>query len=532
MLIMEVFIKPYFALFLITILGYLLGKITIKGINLDISGVLFVAILFGYFGLKVPDDIRLIGLVLFIFTIGFQAGPSFFENFKTEGKNLIIMATIIVVIGAILAFTFAKLFDFDKTLACGLYTGSITSTPGLAALSDIDSTENGGAGYGIAYPFGVIGIVLLMKLIPKIFRLSISDAEKKYQRALDSKFPKVINRNFVVSKPSAINKTLDQLNFRDYTGATISRIFHNEAIIIPNATTHLKQGDIIKAVGTEKQLEKVSELVGESTTLGVSLNSNYDVKYVIVTNKNVIHKKLHDLHIQHNYNVVITRIRRSGVDFSASADIKLHYGDKLKIVGYKDDIEQVSQLLGGDARKTFETDYITVAITIALGILVGLVSLPITENFNLSLGLTGGVMLMAIILSRVQKIGPVVFSVTTPALNIFRRLGLILFLASVGSNAGASLVEVIKTNGWQIIVSSITISILPTIIAVIISKYCLKIDILQMLGGIAGGRTSTPALATATSMTSTNAPSIAYTTVYPFSIVLIVIFVQVLYVIL
>ncbi len=526
---MDILITPYFALFLITLLGYLLGKISVKGISLDISGVLFIAILFGYFGLEMPDDIRQIGLVLFIFTIGFQAGPSFFENFKKEGKNLIIMAAIIVATGALLAFGLAKIFSFNKTLACGLYTGAITSTPGLAALSDIADSGSAAVGYGIAYPFGVIGIVLFIKILPRIFKLSIPEAEKKYQAALDTKFPKVINRNFVVTNPISVGKNLEQLKFRDTTGATISRIFHDEHLVIPNASTTLERGDIIKAVGTEAQLEKVRNMVGEYTTLGVSLTENYDVKYVIVTEKNVIHKKLHDLHIQHGYNVVITRIRRSGVDLSASADIKLHYGDKLKIVGYKDDIEKITRMLGGDARKTFEIDYLTAAVTIVLGILVGMISIPITENFNFSLGLTGGVMLSALLLSRIQKIGPVIFSVTTPALNIFRRLGLILFLASVGSEAGSHLVEIMKNDGWSIFVSGMIISILPTLLAVVIAKYCLKIDILQMLGGIAGGRTSTPALAAATSMTTSNAPSIAYTTVYPISIVLIVICVQVLF---
>ena len=529
---MDILITPYFALFLITILGYIIGKISIKGIGLDISAILFVAMAFGHFGLVIPSDIRLIGLVLFIFTIGFQAGPSFFENFKTDGKNLIIMASIIVVCGALLAFGFAKIFDFDKTLACGLYTGAITSTPGLAALSDLADSQNGAVGYGIAYPFGVIGIVLLIKLMPRILRLSITEAEKKYQTAIDAKFPRISNRNFIVTNPDAIGKTLDDLKFRDSTGATISRMFHNEQLIIPNADTRLEKGDIIKAVGTDAQLENVRKLVGEYTTLGVSLDQNYDVKYVIVTNKKVIQKKLHDLHIQHYYNVVITRIRRSGIDISASADIKLHFGDKIKIIGSKDDIEKVSKIFGGDARKTYETDYLTAGITITLGILVGLITIPIGDKFNISLGLTGGVMLVALLLSRIHKVGPMIFSMTTPALNIFRRLGLILFLASVGSEAGAHLVSIMKSNGWEIFISGIVISVVPTLISALIAKHILKIDILQMLGGIAGGRTCTPSLAAATSMTRSEAPSIAYTTVYPISIVLILICVQVLFAVL
>ena len=195
---MELLTTSYFSLFLIVILGYILGKISVKGISLDVSGILFIAIVFGYFGIELPNDIRQIGLVLFIFTIGFQAGPSFFENFKSDGKNLLIMAAVIVFSGAILAFGLAKAFGFDKILACGLYTGAITSTPGLAALSELADDRSVAVGYGIAYPFGVIGIVLLIKLLPRILGMKISDAEKKYQSVIDTKFPKRTNRNFVV----------------------------------------------------------------------------------------------------------------------------------------------------------------------------------------------------------------------------------------------------------------------------------------------------------------------------------------------
>ncbi|MCF0206589.1 MAG: transporter [Bacteroidales bacterium] len=529
---MELLTTSYFSLFLIVILGYILGKISVKGISLDVSGILFIAIVFGYFGIELPNDIRQIGLVLFIFTIGFQAGPSFFENFKSDGKNLLIMAAVIVFSGAILAFGLAKAFGFDKILACGLYTGAITSTPGLAALSELADDRSVAVGYGIAYPFGVIGIVLLIKLLPRILGMKISDAEKKYQSVIDTKFPKITNRNFVVENPKIIGKTLEQLKFRETMGATVSRIFHNEQLVIPHADTPLCEGDIIKVVGTEKQLEKVKNFVGDYTNLGVSLSESFDVKYVVVTEKSVIQKKLHDLHIQHNYNVVITRIRRSGIDFSASADIKLHYGDKLRIVGAKTDIEKVTKLIGGNESKTYETDYITMAICITLGILVGTISIPITQNFNFSLGLTGGIMLISILLSRMQKVGPIIFSLTTPALNIFRHFGLMLFLASVGTDAGTHLVGIFKSDGLGIIVSGMLISLVPTIIAIIVAKCFLKIDILQMLGGIAGGRTSTPALAAATSMTNSNAPSIAYTTVYPISIVLIVVCVQILFAIL
>lgn len=529
--ILDFILQPYFALFMITVLGYLLGRISVYGISLNISGVLFVAMIFGYFGLVFPPIIKQIGLVLFIFTVGFQAGPSFFENFKAEGRKLTIMATTIVLVGAALAVFFAKIFYFDRDLACGLYTGAITSTPGLAALSEITDSQSGPIGYGIAYPFGVIGIVLFIKIFPRIFRLDIKEAESRYNAALEAKHPKVINRNFIVTKEEIVGKTLEEINFMEETGATISRIFHNDQIVIPNADTVLNYGDLIKAVGTESQLESVKNKIGEYTPLGIALNQNYNVRYVIVSNKEVVGKKIHDLHIQHKYNVVITRIRRASIDFSASFDMKIRFGDKLKIVGSNEGVEQVAHIFGDNAKKTYETDYLTISIGIILGVLVGCISIPV-GNINISLGLTGGIMAVAIIMSRIHKIGSVIFSVTSAASNIMRRVGLILFLAAVGSDAGSQIVTILKSDGWGIFVSGIFISIVPTIVGVIVAKYFLKIDVLQMLGGIAGGRTSTPGLAAATSMTDTDAPSIAYATVYPIAIVLIIICVQLIYTIL
>ncbi|MCK9254271.1 MAG: transporter [Bacteroidales bacterium] len=525
---MDILFTPYFALFLIIILGLLIGGIKIKGIGLDVSAVLFVAMAFGYFGLKIPSDLKNIGLILFIFTIGFQSGPSFFETFRKEGKNLVILTIIIVVSSAAVALACGLALGYSPALTGGLFAGGITSTPGLAAITEISSSDQATIGYGVAYPFGVIGVVLFIKLLPKLFKMDIKKAEEKFDAENLEKYPKVFNRNYIVENPEIIGKSISELNIRENTGANISRVFQNGTAFTPNPQTILYSGSIIKAVGTEPDLLKVQNLIGKPTEVGIALNENYDVKFVLVTNKKVLGKTVSELHLQSKYNIIITRIRRSGVDFSVSSNLKLQFGDKIKIAGTKEDINKVIPFLGNEANKIHEANYLPVALGIVLGVLLGQINIKLGK-FDFSLGLTGGVITVAIILSRIRKIGPVVFSLTTAATQILRQIGLLLFLIGVGTEAGSSIIQILKTNGIGLFLSGVLITLIPMILAVILAKYVLKIQILQLLGGITGGMTSTPGLAAASSMTKTNAPGIAYATIYPIGMIMVIVCVQIIF---
>ena len=228
---MDILFAPYFALFLIIILGLLIGRIKIRGISLDISAVLFVAMAYGYFGLEMPADLKNIGLVLFIFTIGFQSGPAFFETFKKEGKKLVILTILIVVSSAAVALTCGMLLGYSPALTGGLFTGGITSTPGLATITELSNSGEATIGYGIAYPFGVVGVVLFVKLFPRLFKMDIKKAEEKDEAENLEKYPKVISRNFIVENPEVIGKQISELNIRENTGVDISRIFKAEWLL-------------------------------------------------------------------------------------------------------------------------------------------------------------------------------------------------------------------------------------------------------------------------------------------------------------
>jgi len=527
----DLLLAPYFSIFLIIILSHVLGAIKIKGVSLGISAILFVSMVFGYYGLIIPFDFKQIGLVLFIFTVGYQAGPSFFETFKKDGKKLLILTFVIIVSGTLVSIICALIFNFSNDLTGGLFTGALTSTPGLAAITEVSEGNNATIGYGIAYPFGVIGVVLFVKLFPRLFKMNIKKAEENYSKEMDIKHPKIYSRNFIVENPEICGKKIGELNLGLFMGVNISRILQNDEAFTPNSNTILTKGSVIRVVGIEDDLIKVGEIIGSPTEIRISLSSDYDVKFIVVTNKKVLNKSIPELDFQQKYNVVITRIKRTGLEFSAASDIKLQFGDKLKVVGTKEDIAKLSEIVGDEVNKVYEANYIPLALGIILGILLGQLELKIGK-FDLSLGLTGGVMAVAIALSRIHKIGPVVFSFTGAANQILRQIGLILFLSAVGTEAGSNIMSILKADGMKLLFSGVLITLFPMILGVIVAKYFLKMDVLQLLGGITGGMTSTPGLAAASSMTRANAPSVAYATIYPIAMVLMIICVQLIYIIL
>ncbi|UOB16506.1 aspartate:alanine exchanger family transporter [Abyssalbus ytuae] len=524
---MELFHTSYFALFLIILIGFIIGRIKIKGISLDVSAVIFVALVFGHFGIIIPKDFQYLGLVLFIFTIGIQSGPGFFESFKKNGRELTVLANILILSSGVITFLIYYFFHIDKNLSVGLLTGSLTSTPGLAAAIDTTGSPLASIGYGIGYPFGVIGVILYVTLLPRFLKIKIKAEEKKYKEEILTNYPEISRKNFIVDNENVINKSLQELNIRFMTKAVISRIMHNGIVVTPDPKTVLQKGDIIRAVGTEEALERVKLLIGHETDKEIQLSDKYDIRSVLVTNKDVVKKTLGELDIINAYNATITRVRRTGINISPSPSFKLQFGDKLIIVSRKENMDEVSRVFGDDNSKLSSTDFFPIALGVILGILVGKLSINI-GSFTFGLGLTGGILLVALTLGRTGKTGPVMWTMTGAANQLLRQFGLLFFLAAVGTSAGSSLVETFKNYGVELFVYGIIITLLPMIITTFIARKFLKINILSLLGILTGSMTSTPGLAAIDNMTDTDAASIAYATVYPIAMVLLIIVVQIL----
>jgi putative transport protein len=429
------------------------------------------------------------------------------------------------VIAALITAATVYIFKIDKNIAVGLFTGALTSTPGLAAAIDITGSPLASIGYGVGYPFGVIGVILFIRFLPKILGVSLKKAEEDYQSKMKEEFPEIIRRNFLVENENVVGKSIGELRIRYMTKAVVSRVVHKGLAITPKPETILYKGDLIKAVGTEEALKRVQLLIGPPTEEEIPLDPNYDVRTVLVTNKEVVNKTIGQINLLHTYSATITRIRRSGINISPTPNSKLQFGDKLIIASSKTNMEMVARVFGDDQKRLSDTDILPVALGIILGVLVGKINITL-GNFSFSPGLTGGVLIVALVVSRLGKTGPILWTMSGAANQLLRQLGLIFFLAAVGTGAGAEIVSTFQQYGYKLFLFGGVITIVPMVLAALAGKWFFKMNLLSMLGAISGSMTSTPGLAAADSMTGTNAHSIAYATVYPVAMVLLIVIVQ------
>lgn len=522
------FTSVYFALFLIIALGYLLGKVKIAGISLDVSAVLFVSMAFGHFGIIVPSDIQNIGLVLFIYSIGLQAGPGFFSTFRKQGRTFAILGLILIFSASLTTLASWFFFDVKMDISIGLLTGALTSTPGLAAAIDSTNSPLASIGYGIAYPFGVIGVILFIRLLPNLMRTDIKTAEAEYEQLSRSDFPLIDKKNFVVENPNVDGKTISELRIRQMTKGVVSRIMRNGEAFVPTPDAQLFIGDIIKVVAPVDAFEKVRLLIGSETDTEIPLSSKYDVQSILISNKEIANSTVRELNLLQSYNATITRIRRSGIDITPLPNTRIQLGDKLMIACNKENMKQVVTLLGNDDRRLSDSDLLPVALGIVFGVLIGLIKISFGDKFDFSLGLTGGVLIVSLLLSKLGKTGPFIWTISGAANQLLRQIGLLFFLASVGTKAGAEMVSTFNEYGWGLFGIGALITLMPMVLTVLYARFFGNMNLLSLMGAIAGGMTSTPGLAATTSITDSDAPQIAYATIYPVAMVFLIIFVQIL----
>ena len=523
---LELLQSPYFSIFLIVALGFMLGRIKICGLSLDVSAVIFIALFFGHLGVFIPKSLGNFGLVLFIFTIGLQAGPGFFDSFRSKGKTLILITLLIISSACLTAVGLKYLCDIDTPSVVGLIAGALTSTPGLAVAIDSTGSPLASIAYGIAYPFGVIGVILFVKLLPKIMRVDLDQEARRLEKERCGKFPELKTCTYKVTNAVVFGKSLAEINIRAMTGAVVSRLKHEDSIVIPTAKSVLNEGDFIQAVGSEESLKQLTVLMGERLEGELPLAYSQETASLLLTKKDMIGKQIGDLNFMQNFGCTVTRIRRSGIDLSPSPDFELKFGDKLIVVGEKEGIKTIAQMLGNDEKKLSDTDFFPIAMGIVLGVLFGKLNISFSENVSFSPGLTGGVLIVALLLSAVGKTGPILWSMSGPANQLLRQLGLLLFLAEVGTSAGKTLVATFQESGLLMFGVGAAITMVPMLIATLVGRLVFKISLLDLLGTITGGMTSTPGLAAADSMVDSNIPGVAYATVYPIAMVFLILFIQ------
>jgi putative transport protein len=491
-------------------------------VSLDTSAVIFVALLLGHFGYTLPEVVQQIGLVFFIFTIGMQAGPGFFRAFKKDGRKLVTVAAIVVVTAALIAGVLGQAFGLESSLVMGVFNGALTSTPGLAAAVEISGSPLASIGYSIAYPLGVILVILFLQLVPSFFKINFRKCEEEYEQDQQESVERIISKNIRVDNPNIVGKTLRELHIRSVTGCVISRIKHDGNTTTPNKNTVLQLGDVLRVVGTEHDLRRALYFIGIDVDEELELNKEHKVDWVLVTNRAVINKSIRKIGFSRNFDATIVRIRRSGIDIAPDGNSVLRFGDKVLVASDKGNMEQVIKLLGNDNKRLSDTDFLPIALGILIGVLLGRLNIPIA-GVNFSLGITGGVLVAALGLSAIGKTGPIIWSMSGNANHLFRELGLLFFLAGVGTDAGKDIAAALGEHGIMPLIIGVVVTLVPMIVGLVIGKVVLKVNFLSLLGVLAGGMTSTPGLSAVTSKSDSNIAQIAYATVYPFALVLMIV---------
>lgn len=527
--------QELFVLFAILAIGYGLGRLTVKGISLGSAGVLFVALVFGHFGLHVPHTVMELGLILFVYAVGLQAGPRFFRTFRRQGIRFVVIGLVVVTTGALVTAGLAHLLSLPYDLAAGLYTGAMTCTPALAAAIDVVQRSGAGqgadlsVGYGIAYPFSMIGVVLLMQFLPKLLRRDLHQAETRWLSEQQRDEPQLEVKQFAVTNPNCYGKRLQEVNPGRMSRANVSRVRRSDGTVLPaRPEITLQPGDVVMAVGTEEELDKLRLLLGQETQVAMHLNPDIVSRDVEVNERSVAGQRLAQLHPRERYGVVITRIRRQGLEITPTGSIPLEMGDRLHVVGERHAVEELARQVGGDPQQADETNMVPYLIGLLLGVVIGAIPLRLPNGLAIRLGSAGGVFVVSLLLGHFRRVGPLRLYVPPAARNLSRELGLMLFLAGAGTNAGSRLLAVIQQQGWSLFLGGVLITTLSVGVGVVLIDRIYRMNILATMGAVCACMTNPPALGAANAQTDTDLPTLAYASVYPIALIFKIVLAQVL----
>jgi putative transport protein len=528
---------------IVSVTGLALSAVKIKGVGLGITGVLFSGILFGHLGWHVDDGVlqfvKEFGLILFVFTIGLQIGPGFFASLRDQGLPLNLCAAAIVLAGATLTALLGWALGIPPFACAGLFSGATTNTPSLGAaqqaiamIPDAASRSLPALAYAVAYPGGVLGIIVSILLLKGIFRINPEAEAAAFANARRGTIPLLRRRTLAVLNPNLDGLTLHEIPGRHETGIVISRIRTpgSEArVAIGDEILHT--GDCILAVGTEEALDGFQKIVGTRSDEDL-MDSPDRIQFrrIIVTRKDPLGKSLRQLALHTAYGVVVTRIQRGEVEMTPDGDTKLQFGDTLQVVGNPAGLDQAEGLLGNSSRELGITHYLPVFLGVALGVALGLVPLALPGlPVPVRLGLAGGPLVAAIILGRIGRIGRLVWYMPAGANLALRELGIILFLACVGLKAGSKfLTTLMSPEGAAWLGAGFCITVLPLLAVGIAARILMRMNYVTLCGLIAGSMTDPPALAFANSMVKGDGASVSYAAVYPLTMLLRILCAQLL----
>lgn len=525
-------------------IGIYVGKLGIKGVKLGIAGVLFMGILFSHFKGQAGSEplnpeilhfIKEFGLILFIYAIGVDVGPRFVSSFRNDGMTMNLMACAICVLGTLIALGFYLFAHVDPAVITGVLCGAVTNTPGLGAAqqalgSNPAAINQAGMAYAVAYPFGVIGIILTMIIVRVVFRIKIDAEASDYNNKLDkNRTQKLESVEITVSNPNLFGQKISYIKALVENELAISRIQRGESFVVASEDETLQEGDVIFGVSSTEHIAKLRMKIGN-----VEIGMKKDVSgalamfNVLVTNRKLAGKTIEQIGIYRRYDANITRIFRAGMEILPTKNTTIELGDTLRIVGKRELLSDIQKEIGNSVRELAIPNTIPIFLGIFLGVVLGSIPIAIPGlPVPAKLGLAGGPLIVALILGHKGRIGKLDFYMTPGANMMLRELGIILFLSCVGLSSGTNFVNTISGGGYVWMLYGAMITFVPIFLVSVVARL-MKFNYLKICGIVSGSMTDPPALEYANSLAPIQAQSTAYATVYPLTMFLRILLAQVL----
>ena len=535
--------QPLFTLFVVAALGYLIGEIKIKGTGLGVAAALFVGLIVGALNpnLTVPPILQTFALVLFVYTVGLASGPGFFASFRRSGlrDNLAVLGVLLV--AALIVVGEYFVFQFKSTIAAGIFAGSLTNTPTLAAVTSYAVGMATSAdmvkvlesepviGYSVTYPMGVLGPIFAVMLLQRLWRINYrQDAER-----VRDMFPieqEIYNVTAEVTNPAMVGVPLQNLTSANGWRVVFGRVLHSGGVELSSGDTTFALNDLVSVIGTPEYVDPVVAALGAPSEAHLELDRTaYDFRRIFVSNEDLVGRKLADLELPQRFHAIVTRVRRGDIELLASGDTTLELGDHVRIVAPRGEMRAISEYFGDSYKKLSEINVFSLGIGIALGLLVGAIPITLPGGITFELGAAGGPLVVALVLSALRRTGPIVWSISYSANLTIRQLSLTVFLAAVGIRSGYNFFNTLaQGGGLEIFLAGAIVSTVLPLLTLFILYKLLKIPFALAAGMMSGIQTQPAVQASAVNQAKNDLPDHGYALTFPMATILKIVLGQVI----
>ncbi len=536
--------NPLILLFLVAAIGYFFGNISIKGSKLGVSAVLFVGLAFGAYHseFNVPDIIFQIGLVFFVYSIGLASGPAFFKSFRKSGSNDLLFVLLMLLLSALVALGVKYLFEFDAATTVGLYSGSTTNTPALAGVIDLVSQGNStdkstiiqrlAIGYTYSYPIGVIGVMLAIVIMERLFKVDYRKEEGQLRHKYNVQ-EELTSKSVVVTNQEVVGKQLRDIRTESDFIVNFGRMVSDDGTYsLPNWDTKFVLGDRLLLIGSAVDLDQAISYFGEETDDKLTLSrKEFDTRRIFVSNPQIVGKTLSELNIDEKFNAIITRIRRGDTDMLANGNTILEQGDRVRFVARRKDLKRLADFFGDSYYGSSSVNIFSFGFGIALGLLIGTIEFSLPGGINLKLGYAGGPLLVSLILGALHRTGKTVWTLPYSANVTLRQIGLTLFLAVIGLQSGNTFVESLTSSGGGLLIftGGVIITVLSACLSLFVGYKLFKCPYSLLLGFMS----NQPAILDfALNRSQNKIPMVGYSIMFPIALIMKIVYAQLMYLLL